>query len=549
LLIEIVCARSLREAWRFLFMPRIVHQLGVLATSSKGENAMLMFDKPNDPNPSRLIESLRHIGYSNYEAVADLIDNSFDAEATAISIEISKTRDDYEITIADDGSGMDLNTLDQALRLGSLTDRDSTTDLGKFGMGLVTAGLSLSRQTHVITKQNGTYCTSIVDVDEIQRTNTFCKHLGTSSAGDMRLIDERIAGNSGTLVILKKTDGLSNRNTTQFSNILRKHLGEVHRHFLMAGKTININGDAVVPVDPLMLDDPDTTIYSDELYPIELGDGAEKSTEQIRVRIALIPQDFAGGENRLAKALQHQGFYLMRNNRQIERAATLDYFSKHNDFNRMRGEIFLSGNLDRYVGIEFTKRTVVFDQSIQDRLGQHLRAQCTAIKRLESGRTLEKTSPEQDKFHEQASKAITEKSRLLMTPKAIIEKRAPQTDRGVRERGKDEVRGSERKNLRNTQRSGVAERCQFLKQRLGPNGQIFECDLEGRTVVIRWNIEHPFYKRFVVDNQDDGRLVTAVDFLVYSMACAELRERDDDHVEFINNMKAVISANLRTLLT
>ena len=89
----------------------------------------------------------------------------------------------------------------------------------------------------------------------------------------------------------------------------------------------------------------------------------------------------------------------------------------------------------------------------------------------------------------------------------------------------------------------------FLNHRLGPNGQIFECDLEGRTVIIRWNIEHPFYKRFVTDNQDDGRLVTAVDFLVYSMACAELRGRDDENAEFVNNMKAVISANLRTLLS
>ena len=47
---------------------------------------MIAFNKPNDPNPSRLIESLRHIGYSNYEAIADLLDNSFDAEASKISI-------------------------------------------------------------------------------------------------------------------------------------------------------------------------------------------------------------------------------------------------------------------------------------------------------------------------------------------------------------------------------------------------------------------------------------------------------------------------------
>src|SRR6185503_12832110 len=161
------------------------------------------------------------------------------------------------------------------------------------------------------------------------------------------------------------------------------------RYFLMAGKSILINGEVTKPIDPLMLDEPQTEIFSDELYPIELEDKGEKTTEQIRVRIALIPHDFAAGDNRLAKALQHQGFYLMRNNRQIQRAVTLEYFSKHNDFNRMRGEIFLSGNLDKYVGIEFTKRTVVFDQSIQDKLGQHLRAQCTYIKRQESRRGVE----------------------------------------------------------------------------------------------------------------------------------------------------------------
>ena len=66
--------------------------------------------------------------------------------------------------------------------------------------------------------------------------------------------------------------------------------------------------------------------------------------------------------------------------------------------------------------------------------------------------------------------------------------------------------------------------------------------------MIRWNVEHPFYRRFIVDHKADGPLVTAADFLVYSMACAELREKTDENVEFINNMKAVISANIRTLL-
>jgi hypothetical protein len=160
-----------------------------------------------------------------------------------------------------------------------------------------------------------------------------------------------------------------------------------------------------------------------------------------------------------------------------------------------------------------------------------------------------RSSPEQQAYHDQASKTITEKSRLLITPKAVIEKRDAGTKKSRNGRKADHEPDRERRNFRNTQKSQTELRCRFVHQQLGPNGQIFECDLEGRTVLIRWNVDHPFFRRFVVDNQADGRLITAVDFLVYSMACAELRARDEENVEFINNMKAVISANLRTLLS
>jgi hypothetical protein len=38
------------------------------------------------------------------------------------------------------------------------------------------------------------------------------------------------------------------------------------------------------------------------------------------------------------------------------------FFTKHDDFNRMRGEIVFPGTLDRMVGIEFTKRQVNLDE-------------------------------------------------------------------------------------------------------------------------------------------------------------------------------------------
>lgn len=66
--------------------------------------------------------------------------------------------------------------------------------------------------------------------------------------------------------------------------------------------------------------------------------------------------------------------------------------------------------------------------------------------------------------------------------------------------------------------------------------------------MLRYNVEHPFYQRFIVDNINDGRLVTAADFLIYSMASAELRMLDDGANDAVNNLKAVMSGNLRTLL-
>ena len=85
----------------------------------------------NQPNAAKLLESLRSSGYDNYSALADLIDNSFDANADNIKVEIGEGKDGKVlISIADNGDGMDKKTLDQALRLGSLTGQDNVS-LGK----------------------------------------------------------------------------------------------------------------------------------------------------------------------------------------------------------------------------------------------------------------------------------------------------------------------------------------------------------------------------------------------------------------------------------
>src|SRR6266568_2212206 len=86
----------------------------------------------NPPNPRRTIEALRELGYDSYSSILDLLDNSVDAETRHIRVTVSEEKGDILISIEDDGCGMDEDTLSEALRLGSDTER-LPGDLGKFG--------------------------------------------------------------------------------------------------------------------------------------------------------------------------------------------------------------------------------------------------------------------------------------------------------------------------------------------------------------------------------------------------------------------------------
>jgi hypothetical protein len=442
---------------------------------------------------------------------------------------------------------MTQDILDQAMRLGSLTSRDLNSDLGKFGMGLVTASLSIAKRCHVITRTEEGCWSSAWDVDEVVARNAFVKHLDAATPEEVQVLESEIGdAPSGTLVALTKCDNLSNRNTSAFASVLKHHLGRIHRYFIDAGREIRINDEVVSAIDPLQLSDPGTEVVIDEVFPITLREDGQEKRESVRARIALVPETPAS-ELDVGRSMKAQGFYVMRNQREIMNAATLNFFTKHNDFNRMRGELFFPGTLDRLVGIEFTKRQVNLEQTLFDQLANTLVPTCRTIKRREATKKRVETSEVQQQLHNQSAKAIAEKDKLLIKPKAVIEKRQPRKNTGNGHTPKGEP-DRERKNLTRTQALETRLNCEIREERLGPNGQIYECDMEGRKLVLRYNVEHPFYQRFIVDNINDGRFVTASDFLIYSMATAELRMLDDGELDAVNNFKAVMSGNLRTLL-
>ncbi len=515
----------------------------------------LAFDKPNLPNAAILMSSLRHLGYSNHSAVADLVDNSLDADAQMVAIEVTRDQGDFVISVLDDGHAMDQATLDEAMKLGSDTDRNVASDLGLYGMGLVTASISIGRRLHVMTRtQDEPLLSSISDLDEVVSQNKFVKHLAEASNRERAVWESAFKRNgieppeTGTVVTISKADGMQYTSTGHFVNSLKKHLAQTFRYYLAAGKTVSVNGESLKPIDPLHLELEGTKVFSDEDYDFKFTDAAgTEVTEKIRIKMVTLPDFGTDGNLERGFVLSNQGFYILRNNREIAESQTLSLFNRHAEFNLFRAEIFVPATLDDVLGVNFTKREVKPNQAFTDKLRQVTAGQ---LKTIRAQRWKKRIRNERTGQHDEAARLITAKSHLLVKPKAEIEKRGPRDPAAVRDGQKDgKVTDATRKNLKRTQLTEADLRCKFEQVSLGEGGQIFEAYQEGRTIIVRWNVDHPFYQRFVVQNEADDGLITAIDFFVWAWASAELMVYEDGKVaEMLDQMKSLISMNTRTLL-
>src|SRR5206468_2691071 len=101
--------------------------------------------------------------------IAELIDNSLQAAARHISIEVAAAPDPgrLEILVLDDGCGMDARTLGEALTFGGSSRFNDRSSLGRYGMGLPNGALSRGRRVEVYTWQGDQVLWSRLDIDEL----------------------------------------------------------------------------------------------------------------------------------------------------------------------------------------------------------------------------------------------------------------------------------------------------------------------------------------------------------------------------------------------
>lgn len=507
----------------------------------------------NKPNAAILIDALQNIGYDNISAIADIVDNSIDAGATKIQILIDKEEKNFRITIVDNGKGMTKEVLDQALKLGSDTMHDGLSDLGKFGMGLSTAGLALANKTIVITRSTEEHVIykSMTDVNMIKEKNAFIKILCEANEAEKVYFENLVNNESGTIVILEDCIGIKQNEFSTLKSKVIKNLSRIFRKF-MDRTEFFVNNVKIEPDDPLRIgyEDIPGNLISEDDYDVKWKDkdGTERQGT-IHIKLTSLTECPKVVANKLGINMKNQGFSVLRNNREIlfGYLPSWDGITRHNDYNRFRGEMSFSSDMDFAMGVNFRKNGIDMADSIDNALRGQISPQIKSIRRRHE--TATETTDEEKKEHIDAGKIINKMSNTLTLPKAKKEVRDKKDDSGENKKKEEnnEKKGRIRTPIKTEDINAVAE---FKLEHMGETGNIFETSQIGKKIIITWNIDHVFYKKFIAENVSNQNIVRFADFFVYTLASAQIQYMADDEEKLyiMDNIISTMSTNIRNLL-
>ena len=385
--------------------------------------------RPHDPepneralvSPANFIRATRDAGYRNLaNAVAELVDNSLQADATRIEVFVQESRNSsgrrsISIGVLDNGSGMDADTLHTALQFGGSERFDDRGGSGRFGMGLPNSSLSQAPRLDVFTwQQSGECLHSYLDVEEFASGERATIPLPISA--DLPSWAVGSASGSGSLVVWTGCDRLKHRKASTVVDWVRRALARIYYYPLSETLVLTINGEPVVPADPLFrrvpgIDTAATPFGAPLRYEIATPGGCGSSTVEI-VFTELPVRDWAQFPNDTKRALGiigGAGVSVMRLGREIDSGWLLMGGKRKENYDDWwRCEIRFSPELDELFGVTHTKQGIrptaelksILEpelEAVARRLNSRVRTEFTKLKGVRQSRAVV-TARQRDRF-------------------------------------------------------------------------------------------------------------------------------------------------------
>lgn len=286
------------------------------------------------PNAKKFMSVvLRGSNYNFSTALADLVDNSIQAEADTVDIYV-----DFEtltVSVLDNGTGMTDEVHLESMKVASETRDYSENDLGKYGTGMKAASFSQADRLIVATKHssNPSVLVRCLDLDHINRVDDWNRLVLKLEESDLPMALSRSlhSRKNGTAVIWEKmsqvfeSGGLT---ASQYkAELLRQiesaeeHISMVFHRFLSGEVSnrsrlaIRINGEPVLPWDPFCRDEKTWALAP---FSTQVNNSAVTLTPFV-----LPPEKEFSSQAAFKKASgpkrwnESQGFYVYRNDRLI----------------------------------------------------------------------------------------------------------------------------------------------------------------------------------------------------------------------------------------
>lgn len=546
--------------------------------------------------PDKMVESLRDSGYRDVrKAINDLIDNSIQSLSPRIDIVYTSEKPAEKgakqkvsnIGILDCGHGMLPEMILEAVAWGG-TDRHNTRDgFGRFGFGLPTASISVTRTYEVFSKiKGGSWHKVRIDLNEIAEANISGKKYSPSVEKTslpvpvIEYITEHYKSNDieqGTLVWLINPDRI--RSFTQpntFESKMLHNIGLTYRNFISKHQLF-VNGKRVEHIDPKFLnteamfhDIKNGHIAETDKDPInfEMARIDEKGNEikgKIEVRMSWMHPKFQRNldgtqhKGRLAvmKENNHSYFIICRAGRQIDIIQNPNYQNEANNISIVNYdrnwciEVDFDPSLDELFGVTTNKQQIEIDERLWEKFNSLGIPKMIEEFRSRGSEIREKLKEEKKKLNTEDE--ATKDSEVVISEYEKIKKTKAshkKTEEGE-ETGKEETK-------RKSKETGRSEEDIEKENREKADKNPWKIELEhlpGAPFyrVKRWftqtqifiNTAHRFYSD--IYTQLDSRGQNAMDLFFYVLAKSEIESKDFAEI-FYGEERNKWSVELQSLL-
>lgn len=361
--------------------------------------------------------SLRDSNFDSNSAIGEVIDNSIQAGANSINIELKEGQHGRldMLIFHDNGYGMNKATLENCLSLGFSSRYNDRTAIGRFGVGMTLGAIHECLKVEVYSKTSSTdWYYTYLDLDELESSDIAELPAPISKKPNNQLLQNSNIETHGTIVIWSRVDRLKYHK--EFENELKFYLGRTFRKFIQGrsswydGKlTIKLNNATISAWDPLFYfkehtefpNDDKAELFPENTLPFEYNDEitGNRKVSQIKINMSLLPftlRSKRGGGGTTGglgnrKVDRNEGISILRNDREVyfgDPGYGTYYSNAEANKNKTRYigcEISFSAEIDKYFEVKNIKSGARPIGSLKELIANEVKPTfATKIKQIES---------------------------------------------------------------------------------------------------------------------------------------------------------------------